>query len=190
MDTSDAKGKKRDEKITLCEKPLCTWTTGQEGRELRLVMECRACAKKPLEGPECIGRALEALAAEPGADSLVFAGRMETQVRPAGMAALMLLAGLANDLSHLASREDSSKECTRCRARPERLFGNMRSSLLADPSGFPGALRAAIQGLRSLPDSPPCRQCVADTSGDVSFLAERFEESVRAIVKQGFQIVV
>ena len=175
----------------------CRRTLVHEGRELTLALSCRDCAgKAQLAQGHCLRGALEALAAEQGADSLVLAGQLETQVRSGGMAVLERLVLLANDLDHLSQREPppGSRECARCTFAPRALFGGLRGVLLTDPPEFPGALKTGLSGVVASVTSgrsgAGCARCLGDTASDLGFAADSFEELVRLMMKQGFQIVV
>ncbi len=173
----------------------CRWTTGNEGRELRLVIQCRDCGGRgPLLSQECLKRALEALSSEQGADSIVLSGHLETQIQPGGMAVLQRIVLLASDLHHLSQREppSGSRECVRCPFQPCSLFSALRERLLTDPAGFADHLKDALVRLRSSSPRPgsPCAPCVGETAGDISFVTESYESLVRFLMKAGFQMAV
>ena len=183
----------------------CPRSVGHEGRDLTLTVSCKDCAraalldaagtKSPLSDPACLKNILEAVAAEPDADSIILAGHIETQVGPAGMRALERIVSLASDLSHLSAREPQAgqRDCTRCGLDPGNLFGEMRTILLSDLAAFPGALAGAAARLRSAASAPPdqaCARCAADTAGDMAFASEAFNALAGFIMKQGFQVVV
>jgi hypothetical protein len=128
-------------------------------------------------------------------DTLILAGHIETQLQTEGMQALERIVALANDLAHLSLREPpaASRDCGRCGIHPQRLFGELRSVLVADMPSFPDALKGGIARVQAAAAAPPdqaCARCAGDTSGDIAFTAEAFEGLARFIMKQGFQIVV
>lgn len=174
----------------------CRWSVGHEGRDLTLTFACKGCAQKgPVASPRCLQQALEALASEQGVDTIVMAGHIETQIQAGGMAVLDKLAILANDLNHLSMRQPpaGSRDCVRCGAHPGQLFNGLRTKLLSDPPEFPSAMKDALAGVHQASGAPfgaACGRCLADTSGDLAFVAESFEGLARFIMKQGFQIVV
>jgi hypothetical protein len=178
---------------------------GHEGRDLTLTLSCKDCAMNarpdgaaaasPLSDPRCLRNVLEALATEPGMDTLILAGHIETQLRKEGMEVLEGIVALANDLAHLSLREPptGSRDCGRCGLHPQKLFGELRGVLVADMAAFPDALKGGISRVQAAASAPPdqsCARCALDTSGDVAFAAEAFEGLARSIMKQGFQIVV
>ena len=172
----------------------CRWSTGNEGRELRLVLSCRECGGRgTLLSPECMRRALEALMSEQGADSIVLSGHLETQLQTGGMAVLQRIVRLASDLHHLAQREPPSgaRDCVRCPFHPRALFSGLREALLSDPASLPGALRASLASLRSFsPPAQACARCAAETAGDLAFASESCESMVRFLMKMGFQMAI
>ncbi|MEM2868833.1 MAG: hypothetical protein QW379_00210 [Thermoplasmata archaeon] len=173
----------------------CRWSTGNEGRELRLVLSCRECGGPgPLLSPECMKRALEALSSEQGADSIVLSGHLETQIQTGGMAVLQRIVLLASDLHHLSQREppSGSRDCMRCPFQPCSLFSSLRESLLSDPASLPDILKSALLRLRSFSPArgSACDRCAAETSGDLAFVTESYEALVRFMMKKGFQMAV
>ena len=183
----------------------CSRSVGHEGRDLTLTLACKDCARaalvecagprSPLSDPRCLGDIIEALSAEPDADTLILAGHIETQLRGPGMQALKGIVSLAGDLSHLSSREPPAgrRDCGRCGLEPRKLFGELRRILLADIASFPDALRGGMARVQSAASAPPdqaCAGCASDTSGDIAFAAEAFNGLAGFIMKQGFQVVV
>jgi hypothetical protein len=175
--------------------PACRYGLGQEGRELVLKLDCRECGGRgPFSDPACLGRALEALSAESGADALMVSGHVESQLGAEGMALLRRLVVLAGDLGQLSLRDPPRgyRDCSRCPLRPGELFPSLRAVLLADVAGFPAAVRDRIARLLGTGRSAGqvCRQCLTATAEDLDLVTQSFEELARFIVKQGFQIVV
>jgi hypothetical protein len=173
----------------------CKYSLGQEGRELVLTLSCKDCpGKGPFSDSACLGRALEALSAESGVDTLIISGHVECQVQPEGMAVLDRLVLLAGDLQQLSLRDPPHgfRDCGRCALRPGELFSSLRSILLADVACFPVALRDRIACLLGLGQTAGqvCRQCLTATAEDLDLMSQSFEELARYIIKQGFQIVV
>lgn len=174
----------------------CRRSVGHEGRDLTMTFACKGCAQKgTVASPRCLRQALEALASEQGVDTIVMAGHLETQIQAGGMAVLDRLALLANDLDHLSLRQPpaGSRDCARCGAHPGELLAGLRTTLVSDPGEFPSAIKGALAGVQRASGAPfgaACGRCLADTSGDLAFVAESFEGLARFIMKQGFQIVV
>lgn len=173
----------------------CRYGLGQEGRELVLTLSCKECGGKgPFSDPGCLGRALEALSAESGVDSLIVSGHLECQLRPEGMAVLDRMVLLAGDLRQLSLRDPTRgcRDCSRCALRPGELFPSLRAVLLTDVAGFPAALRDRIARLLAMGQDAGqvCRRCLTATAEDLDMLSRAFEELARYIIKQGFQIVV
>jgi hypothetical protein len=173
----------------------CKYSLGQEGRQLVLTLACRDCGGQgPFSDPACLGRALEALAAETGVDSLLVSGHVECQLQGEGMALLGRLVLLAGDLRQLSLRDPprGTRDCGRCALRPGELFQSLRAVLLADAAGFPSSLRDRLARLLGAGAAAPetCRACHAATAEDLELVARSFEELARYIIKQGFQIVV
>jgi len=177
------------------ENGACRYSLGQEGRELVLTLACKECSGRgPLSDPACLGRALEALAAEDGVDTLIISGHIETQIQLAGMAVLGRLVVLAGDLRQLSMR-DPPRDCRdrhRCALRPGELFEALRTSLLSDAASFPAVMRDRIARINGLvcTAGPACRECHDATGEDLDLIAQSFDELARYIIKQGFQIVV
>ena len=160
-----------------------------------LTLECKGCfGRGPLEDAACMGRALEALAAEDGIDTLIISGYCETQLQRPGMAVLERTGALAGDLQQLSLRDppQGSRGCQRCPLRPGELFNSLHACIISDAPSFPSELRdrmARLMGM--LPCSgPSCRQCLAATAEDLDLVSGSFVDLARFIVKQGFQIVV
>lgn len=173
----------------------CKYSLGQEGRELVLTLSCKdCCGKGPFSDPGCLGKALEALSAENGVDTLIVSGHVECQLQHDGMAVLDRLVLLAGDLHQLSLRDPPHgyRDCGRCALRPKELFSSLRSVLLADVASFPVALRDRIARLLGLgrDAGEVCRQCLTATAEDLDLMSLSFEELARYIIKQGFQIVV
>lgn len=160
-----------------------------------LTLECKECSGKgPLEDAGCMGRALEALAAEKGVDALIISGPRETQLQRPGLAVLERTVELAVDLDQLSLREPppDGRRCQRCPLRPGELFHSLHAGIMTDPASFPSAIRDRIARLVALfPSSgPSCRQCLEATAEDLDLVCESFVGLARFIVRQGFQIVV
>jgi len=160
-----------------------------------LILSCRECqGRGPFSDPACLGRALEALSAESGADALLVSGHVESQLGADGMALLRRLVLLASDLRQLSLRDPPRgyRDCSRCPLRPGELFPSLRAVLLSDPGAFPAAVRDAIARLLGTGRSAGlvCRQCLTATAEDLDLVTRSFEELARFTVKQGFQIVV
>ena len=173
----------------------CKYHLGQEGRQLVLTLECRDCGGRgPFSDPACLGRAMEALSAESGVDTLIASGPLESQLQPEGMALLGRMVVLAADLRQLSLRDPPRplRECGRCALRPGELFSSLRSVLLADTAGFPAAVRDRIARLLGYGQTAQeaCRRCLTATAEDLDLVTQSFEELARYMIKQGFQIVV
>jgi hypothetical protein len=173
----------------------CKYCLGQEGREMVLTLACKECGGKgPFSDQNCLGRALEALSAESGADALMVSGHVESQLGADGMAVLRRLVLLAGDLRQLSLRDPPRgyRDCSRCPLRPGELFIALRAVLLSDLGGFPSAVRDGIARLLGTGRSAGevCRQCLTATAEDLDLVTQSFEELARFTVKQGFQIVV
>jgi hypothetical protein len=160
-----------------------------------LTLECKGCGGKgPLADGSCMGRALEALAAENAVDTIIISGHLETQLQRPGMAVLERIVALAGDMHQLSLRDPphGCRDRQRCALRPGELFAGLRACLLSDAASFPSALRDRLARMMALvqSSSQSCRPCLDGTAEDLDLLAESFGELARFIMKQGFQIVV
>ncbi|MEM3342418.1 MAG: hypothetical protein QW728_06960 [Thermoplasmata archaeon] len=184
----------------------CKYEVGYEARQLKMVMRCKECGgRSSLKDEVCLGAVINALSRETGVDSIILAHFIETQYYEKSIELLKMLVSIANELTQLAGRDpiadavgagmqvtsDQKRMCERCSLAPPYVFDQLRGVFIYDLVAFYEMLVGKVQEAGNAQGAGGiCGQCVSTTMGDFSYIYEKFEELVKYIVKEGFQIVL
>jgi len=177
----------------------CKCDIRQEGQELKLVADCRACkgGKSDLEDKACFSGVLDAWASGLGADSIVLSGTVETQYSGVVVDLLKRIAALRVNLERLSGRQDPEvskemrKRCERCNVSPVAIFGGLAKKVWTDMKGFYGDLRdVSVRISDARFNDKVCAACLDSTKDDMGFVLTRFQDLLKEVVKEGFSIVL
>lgn len=179
----------------------CKCEMRHEGAELRLVADCRACKEGSgdLDDPACFLSILSAWGEGVAPDSIVLAGTIEAQYSGCAKEVFTRLASLMAELERVSRRQtagekaskEEGKRCAKCSMAPAKVFGDLSGKFGPDMKEFYMSLRErAVKVSDASFNDHTCNKCLTATKDDMGFIWDRFENVLRYIIKEGFQVVV
>jgi len=190
-------------------KRACEYEVGYEARELKMVAKCKECGgRSTLKEGYCLSGIINSFSKESGVDTIILSHFIETQYNNKAIELIRMMTSLAGELTQLANRDptqgmddgmgnpipvspEQRRACEQCRFNPAFLYPSLRDAFVMDIEEFYRRLNDVVMDVGNSAGSVGiCGNCISTTLGDLNYIYDKFEELVRYIVRQGYQIVL